>query len=76
MGVVAPRSVHARLIINGEYYGVYALTEQIDEQFIAYNYKDASGNLYKEVWPLNYLGAATDQDEFLEKLKTNNRRRG
>lgn len=71
MGVVAPRSVHARLIINGVFYGVYALTEQIDEQFIAYNYKDASGNLYKEVWPVNYLGVATDQDGFLEKLKTN-----
>ena len=72
MGVVAPRSVHARLIINGVYYGVYALTEQIDEQFIAYNYKDPSGNLYKEVWPVNYLGVATDQGGFLEKLKTNN----
>ncbi|MFA9389967.1 MAG: CotH kinase family protein [Prolixibacteraceae bacterium] len=71
MGVAAPRSVHARLIINGEYYGVYALTEQIDEQFIAYNYKDHSGNLYKEVWPLNYLGEANDQNEFLENLKTN-----
>lgn len=71
MGVVAPRSVHARLIINGIYYGVYALTEQIDEQFIANNYKDASGNLYKEVWPLNYLGEATDESSFLENLKTN-----
>ena len=72
MGVIAPRSVHARLIINGEYQGVYALTEQIDEQFIAYNYQDFSGNLYKEIWPLNYLGEATSQDDFLEKLKTNN----
>ncbi len=71
MGVVAPRSVHARLVINGIYYGVYALTEQIDEQFIAYNYKDASGNLYKEVWPLNYLGQAHDGSIFLEHLKTN-----
>ena len=71
MGVVAPRSVHARLIINGSYYGVYALTEQIDEQFIAYNYKDASGNLYKEVWPVNYLGVAADENSFLENLKTN-----
>ncbi len=71
MGVVAPRSVHARIVINGVYYGVYALTEQIDKQFIAYNYKDASGNLYKEVWPLNYLGEAVDENDFLKKLKTN-----
>jgi spore coat protein CotH len=71
MGVAAPRSVHARLIINGEYSGVYALTEQIDEQFIAYNYGDASGNLYKEVWPLDYHGQALDENIFLEHLKTN-----
>lgn len=71
MGVVAPRSVHARVIINGVYSGVYALTEQIDEQFIKYNYKDTSGNLYKEVWPVDYLGVATEHDEFLENLKTN-----
>jgi hypothetical protein len=53
MDVPAPRSVHARLIINGVYYDVYALTEQIDEKFIAYNYKDTVGNLYKEIWPIN-----------------------
>jgi spore coat protein CotH len=71
MGVPAPRSVHARLIINGVYYGVYALTEQIDEQFIAYNYKDTVGNLYKEIWPINYLGEATDHSDFIANLKTN-----
>ena len=71
MGVVAPRSVHARLVINGDYYGVYALTEQIDKQFIDYNYEDAKGNLYKEIWPINYLGQATDEADFLKKLKTN-----
>ena len=71
MGVIAPRSVHARLVINGEYYGVYALTEQVDEQFIAENYKGAIGNLYKEAWPLNYLGEVTDTARFLMKLKTN-----
>ena len=71
MGVVAPRSVHARLVINGVYHGVYALTEQIDEQFIAHNFKDGSGNLYKEVWPLNYLGQAQEESHFLDHLKTN-----
>lgn len=71
MGVAAPRSVHARLVINGEYCGVYALTEQIDEQFIAHNYQDPSGNLFKEIWPLNYLGQAYDESVFLDYLKTN-----
>ena len=40
MGVMAPRSVHARLNINGEFSGVYALTEQIDSQFVEYNFQD------------------------------------
>ncbi len=71
MGVSAPRSVHAKLIINGSYYGVYALTEQIDKQFVAYNYKHADGNLYKEVWPLKWRGGANDEDAFRAALKTN-----
>jgi len=71
MGVAAPRSVHARFIINGEYSGVYALTEQVDEQFVAYNFGDASGNLYKEVWPLDEFGQATSDSVFLDCLKTN-----
>jgi hypothetical protein len=71
MDVPAPRSVHARLIINGVYYDVYALTEQIDEKFIAYNYKDTVGNLYKEIWPINYLGEATDHSDFIANLKNN-----
>jgi spore coat protein CotH len=71
MGVIAPRSVHARLVVNGVFQGVFALTEQIDEQFIAYNYKDTSGSLYKEVWPLDYLGVATSKEDLLEGLKTN-----
>ena len=40
MGVAAPRSVHARLVINGELSGLYALTEQIDENFIRQNFDD------------------------------------
>jgi spore coat protein CotH len=71
MGVVAPRSVHARLIINGIYYGVYALTEQIDEQFISHNYNDNSGNLYKEVWPLRIDGSVNLESRFRNNLKTN-----
>ena len=62
MGVMAPRSVHARLNINGKLSGVYALTEQIDSQFIDYNFQEKTGNLYKEVWPIDFKGnIQTDQ---------------
>ncbi|MEM7373119.1 MAG: CotH kinase family protein [Bacteroidota bacterium] len=71
MGVPGPRSVHARLIINGEYVGLFALTEQIDGRFARYNFEDGSGNVYKEVWPLTSNGQAQASNAFLSALKTN-----
>ena len=70
MGVPAPRSVHARLIVNGTYVGVFALTEQIDGRFTRHNFDDGTGNLYKEVWPL-HAGYVTGDLFFVEALKTN-----
>lgn len=71
MGVPAPRSVHARLLINGEYVGLFALTEQIDKRFIKQNFNDDEGNLYKEVWPLNQFGTPYADHVYLNALKTN-----
>ena len=71
MGVPAPRSIHARLLINGEFAGLYALTEQIDGRFTRYNFDDGEGNLYKEVWPLTSGGAANNSAQYLNALKTN-----
>ncbi len=53
-GVPAPRSVHALLQLNGEPLGLYALTEDIDDIFIADRFRDRGrGILYKEIWPAN-----------------------
>ncbi len=71
MGVPAPRSVHARLIINGVYSGVFALTEQIDGRFTRHNFEDGTGNLYKEVWPLDMNGQPQSDHTYLSHLKTN-----
>lgn len=71
MGVPAPRSVHARLVINGRYSGLYALTEQIDGRFVKDNFTDDEGNLYKEVWPLNMDGVPHQSQVYLNALKTN-----
>ena len=71
MGVEAPRSVHARLVINGEFIGLYALTEQIDGAFADYHFDDKDGNLYKEVWPLNMNGEPMDSPSLISALKTN-----
>jgi spore coat protein CotH len=66
MGVPAPRCVHTKLYINGEYNGLFSLVEQIDEQFTEYHFSDGSGNLYKEVWPLK------SNKKFYQGLVTNN----
>ena len=71
MGVPAPRSVHARLVVNGEFVGLFALTEQIDGRFTRHNFEDGTGNLYKEVWPIRLNGEPTSRDDLYEGLKTN-----
>jgi spore coat protein CotH len=71
MGVPAPRSVHARLVINGKFSGLYALTEQIDGRFTRYHFENGEGNLYKEIWPINDKGKAQDPAAYLKQLKTN-----
>ena len=71
MDVPAPRAVHARVMINGVYSGIYALVEQIDGRFTRYNFEDGSGNLYKEVWPLHSNGQAHSEQTYLNQLKTN-----
>ena len=57
MGVPAPRSAHARLIVNGEDLGVFALVEEIDGEFVEDHFRavdgSGEGNLYKEVWPMH-----------------------
>lgn len=49
-GVPAPRSTHARLCMNGEYYGLYTLTEEADTQeFLDAAFPGASGGDYWKV---------------------------
>ena len=70
-GVPAPRSIHSRLMINGEYNGLFALVEQIDGRFTRWNYDDGTGNLYKEIWPLHSNGQPFSAQTYLNNLKTN-----
>ena len=72
MGVPAPRCVHTKLYINGEYNGLFSLVEQIDEQFADYHFSDGSGNLYKEVWPIKSNNSIQSDKKFYEGLVNNN----
>jgi hypothetical protein len=64
MGILAGRSVHARVMINGQYKGLFGLTEAVDGEFGDYWFPkgEADGNLYKQTWPSSddpayYIGA-------------------
>jgi len=71
MGVPAPRAVHAKLYINGEYNGLFALIEHIDGRFTRHSFDDGKGNLYKEVWPITDKGTLHSDQRYLSSLKTN-----
>ena len=71
MGVPVPRSTHARVMVNGEYQGLFALTEEIDGRFARYHFDDGTGNLYKEVWPFDVAGLPNDPDLLIASLHTN-----
>ena len=54
MGIRAPRESFARLTVNGEYWGLYAIIEPIDEVFVRTHVDSGKGDLYDyEVPPLD-----------------------
>ncbi len=68
-GVPAPRATYAKLVVNGEPLGLFALVEQIDGMFTRSRFHDEDGgrgNLYKEVWPIHF-----SPEPYLEALRTN-----
>jgi uncharacterized protein (TIGR03437 family) len=61
LGLPAPRLAMARLYINGEFFGVYNLVENIDEHFLDRNFGESSGFLYEykpnQVFNFEWLGS-------------------
>lgn len=46
--VAAPRAVHTKVYVNGEYYGLYTAVEQVDKTFVQNRFgNDEDGNLFK-----------------------------
>jgi spore coat protein CotH len=66
MGLPAPREAHARLFVNGEYAGLYAIVESIDRNFLTRAFRQADGTIenggylfeyeYDSIWNFDYLG--------------------
>lgn len=55
MGIPASRETHARLFVNGEYYGVYNLVESVDKHFLKRVFGDNDGYLFGYTWAFRYF---------------------
>ncbi len=47
LGMPASRVAHVRLLINGEYAGLYTIVESVDKIFLEKHYGESGGYLYK-----------------------------
>jgi len=68
IGVPAACVNHARLVINGEYYGLFVNIENVDKEFIQRNFgNDDEGNLYKytRLETNEEIGDTSDMDQFM-----------
>ncbi len=57
MGIASPRNAHARLTVNGEYWGLYALVEPVSKPFLKNRLGEESGNLFDYEWIFPYYFA-------------------
>ena len=64
MGIAAPQIAHTRLTVNGEYWGVYTLVEDITKPFLEARFGDKEGNLFSYEWTdaydFSYKGSASN----------------
>src|SRR6185295_552972 len=56
-GLAAPREVHARVVVNGEYKGLYGAEERVTKKFVEANFPGSTNQIYK------FSGTLTDLDD-------------
>jgi spore coat protein CotH len=72
MGQSAPRESFCRLFINNEYFGVYAITEEIDGNFARRVTGETDGTVFEyhwaadRIWRMEDLGAIANYKALLE----------
>jgi spore coat protein CotH len=72
MGIRAPRETHARLFVNNEYVGLYAIVESIDKQFLKRQLGENDGYLYEFNWkdvPYNFEYLGSDLEPYAEHFQ-------
>jgi hypothetical protein len=62
VGLAAPCANNARVVLNGEYHGLFTNIEKVDSEFIERNFEDASGNLYKRGGPDDWKKKTNEDD--------------
>jgi spore coat protein CotH len=71
-GVNAPRVSFARVSINGEFFAIYQVVEQVDKEFLKRSFSNAKGNLFKNKGWYNFEYNGTNPDSYrVLELKTN-----
>lgn len=73
LGVPSPRTAFAQVYLNGVYWGLYQMIEQVDKEFLQKNYDFDEGNLFKNKdWNnFEYLGEDVNNYNRTYQLKTN-----
>jgi spore coat protein CotH len=61
-GVPAPRAAFARVFVNGQYAGLYAMIEEVDSVFARRALGDANGALFEYRWLRPYFGEYLGDD--------------
>jgi spore coat protein CotH len=74
--IPTPRLTYARVSINGRYWGVYQLIEEIDSAFLTERFGQKDGYLYEYAWVDDYRfeqrGEGTSNDYFPEPFEPKN----
>lgn len=73
MGFTAPRATYAKLYLNGQYWGLYTLVEQLNKTFLENRFYNDAGNLFKgdPQGSLQWFGPADTSYYSKYELKTN-----
>src|SRR5262245_44818683 len=69
MGIRAPRETHARLFVNNEYVGLYAIVESVDKHFLKRQFGEDDGYLYEFNWkdvPYNFEYLGSDLEPYAD----------
>lgn len=73
MGFITPRATYAKLYLNGQYWGLYTLVEQVNKTFLENRFFNDAGNLFKgdPQGSLQWYGPADSSYYSKYELKTN-----